>query len=311
MIHQHLADHRGYRDQAAAERDQDAAERDRVGDERDQAGDDRDQTAEQRDQTATATDALNRSALARREAASDRRRASQDRRSGARERTEAEADRNTALTDRGASAREREDASVDELTGMYLRRAGLVELEREMARASRTQQPLVLAFIEVDRLMDIHDSRGLAAADRTLIEVARALRAALRSYDLIIRYGDDRFIYAITGVDMAGAAKRLALVNAVLAELPGHGSITLGLAEFQSDDSPQGLVARADASLRRQRQQRSDNALMQVRRCGDLIVDEGTHSVTRAGFPIRLTATEFKLLVVLGRNGADRSPAAR
>ncbi|MCA1704122.1 MAG: diguanylate cyclase, partial [Actinobacteria bacterium] len=278
------------RDRTAEQRDQAGDERDRTAEQRDQVGDERDRTAEQRDRAAeqseasdsaaTTAEALNRSALARRKAAGDRRDALQDRREGARERRQAELDRNIALADRAASAREREDASVDGLTGTYLWNAGLAQLEREIATARREQQPLVLAFVEVDGLRIIRDSRGPAAGDRMLVEVANALREGLRSYDLIIRYGDDQFICALLGLNMAGAAKRLTLVKAELADAHGHRSLTLGLAELQPDDSPQALVARADAALYRQRQQSSDHVPTQVWECGDLVVDEGTQSVT-------------------------------
>ena len=177
----------------------------------------------------------------------------------------------------------------------------MVELDREMARARRTQQPLVLALVEVDRLRAIHRARGLTAVDRMLLEVTDALRAQLRSDDLIIRYADDEFICVVSGLTMAAAANRLALVSAALADTPEHGSIMLGLAELRPDDSCQSLVARAVAALSRERQ-RSDHAGTELWVCGDLVVDEGTQTVTRAGSLIPLTATEFKMLALLVRN---------
>ena len=47
---------------------------------------------------------------------------------------------------------------------------------------------------------------------------------------------------------------------------------------------------------------RSGHAVAQVLECGDLVVDEGTRLVTRAGALVGLTATEFKMLGVLVRN---------
>ena len=91
------------------------------------------------------------------------------------------------MTDRGASARERNVASLDALTGVLRRGAGLVELEREIARSRRTREPLALAFVDVDRLKGINDARGHAASDRMLLEVATTLKARLRNYDLIFR----------------------------------------------------------------------------------------------------------------------------
>jgi len=199
-------------------------------------------------------DALSHSALVRREAAADRGEASRDRQAEAGERTEAALDRNNARADRSASAREREASSHDALTGAYLRGAGLVELERDIARARRTQQSLVLAFVDVDGLKEVNDSRGHAAGDRMLLEVAKTLGAKLRPYDLIVRFGGDEFVCAISRLTMAEAGKRFALVNAALAEAPEPGSITIGLAELQPHDSPEELLARADAELYRERQ---------------------------------------------------------
>ncbi|HUR86767.1 MAG TPA: GGDEF domain-containing protein [Solirubrobacteraceae bacterium] len=189
----------------------------------------------------------------RSEAELDRDTAQADRGAGATERSEAELDRDTAQADRGASARDREHSSHDDLTGAYLRGAGLVELDREIARARRTTQPLVLAFIDVDGLKAVNDSRGHAAGDQTLVAVADALRAHLRAHDLVIRYGGDEFLCVVAGLDLAEAAARLALVNADLAEGPVRGAVSAGLAELQADDSPEDLVARADAQLYRAR----------------------------------------------------------
>jgi two-component system OmpR family response regulator len=60
---------------------------------------------------------------------------------------------------------------------------------------------------------------------------------------------------------------------------------------------PEELSWRVRAVLRR-----SGHAVAQVWECGDLVVDEGARSVTRAGSPIALTTTEFNLLGVLVRN---------
>jgi two-component system OmpR family response regulator len=57
---------------------------------------------------------------------------------------------------------------------------------------------------------------------------------------------------------------------------------------------PEELSWRVRAVLRR-----TGHAVAQRWECGDMVFDEGTQSVTRAGSPIELTATEFKLLGVL------------
>ena len=184
----------------------------------------------------------------------DRDTALADRGAGADERSEAELDRETALADRGAAAVELEHSSHDALTGAYLRGAGFAELTREIARARRERQPLALAFVDVDGLKTANDTNGHAAGDRLLRAVADALRAKLRAHDLIIRYGGDEFVCAISGLDAAAAAARLGLVNVALAALPERASVTFGIAELRTGDSADALVSRADAALYAERQ---------------------------------------------------------
>jgi diguanylate cyclase (GGDEF)-like protein len=196
----------------------------------------------------------------RTQAGDDRDGALVDRRDGAGQRTEAEHDRDGALVDRDASAREREDSYLDGLTGVYLRAAGLIELGREIARTRRADLPLTLGFVDVDGLKATNDTRGHAAGDRMLIEVANAFRARMRSHDLMIRMGGDEFVCAISGLNIADAAHRLTLINAALAEAPEPGSVTVGFAELRPDDSPGSLLARADAALYAERRHRRPSA---------------------------------------------------
>ena len=293
------------RDEAANQRNLAAHQRDLVAERRDLAAELRDLEAEKFGAAAgaaTIQEVLDHSSRSRQDAAADRRQAALDRQAGASERLQAEDNRNRARADRRASANERVSASLDELTGVYPRHTGLAALEHETAEAKRTQQPLVVAFVEVDQLRAINDSRGLAAGDRVLLEVATALREELRSYDLVIRYSADQFICAISGLTVVGAAKPLEFVRAARDRALNQVSITLGLAELQPDESAQRLVERAHAALCRERQKRTERAVLMVRECGDLLVDERTQSVTRAGAEIALTVTEFKMLSVLVRH---------
>lgn len=224
------------RDEAADQRDHAENQRDQAGNRRDQAGGRRDQAAHQRDLAAerrdlsaelfatqvsagTTSEAPDRSALARQEAASDRREASLDRWAGADERTGAEHNRGTALRDRSASASERASASLDGLTGVHLRGAGRLELERELARARRTNQPLVLAFVDVDTSRP-STIRALTLPVTGCWPRSPSIKANLRAYDLIVRCGGNEFVCAILGLTLADVAKRFSLINEALAAAP-------------------------------------------------------------------------------------------
>ena len=236
-----------------------SADRDRLADGRDRASEARGVAADARDGRAASRDDR---AVARERniggldagAASDRAEARRDRRGAASDRAEADADRHAASTDRVAAAAERAVSSIDGLTGARRRDAGTAELEREAARAKRTGQPFVLAFVDVDGLKATNDSLGHGAGDQLLRRVADTMRANLRSYDLIVRFGGDEFVCGLTDLKIDEAAKRFVQVNATLET--EHASVTVGLAELERDESLDGVIARADETLHRQRLRR-------------------------------------------------------
>jgi diguanylate cyclase (GGDEF)-like protein len=244
----------------------DLAETDRAGEDRDRTAEDRDQRANAHDQASEARDvraeARDERAEARERAAdgintgaaADRAGALRDRQGGASDRTQAADDREAASADRVLSARDRATSSIDEVTHAYRREAGIMELEREIARAKRTKQPFVLAFVDVDDLKGRNDSLGHAAGDQLLRGTADSLRAHLRSYDLVTRFGGDEFLCGLPGVTLAQAAKRFSLVNADLAATH-EASVTAGLTELEANDALEDLIARADEAMYKERQQ--------------------------------------------------------
>ena len=124
-----------------------------------------------------------------------------------------------------------------------------------MDRAKRTKNPFALAFVDVDDLKARNDSLGHTAGDQLLRSTVDSIRANLRSYDLIVRFGGDEFLCGVTDVTVAEAGKRFSRVNAELAA-SRQASITVGLAELEADDALEDLVERADQALYRERQKR-------------------------------------------------------
>jgi diguanylate cyclase (GGDEF)-like protein len=112
----------------------------------------------------------------------------------------------------------------------------VIELEREIARARRTEQPFTLAFVDLDDLKGTNDSLGHAAGDQRLRATAESIRAHLRTYDLIIRFGGDEFLCALPDMTIAQATERFALVMIDLAAAQRR-SITVGLAQLEPDDA--------------------------------------------------------------------------
>ena len=106
-------------------------------------------------------------------------------------------DRESAARDRAEAALERRTNATDSLTGAWLRGPGLSELEREISRARRGNGRLVVAYVDVNGLKAVNDTRGHAAGDALLARVVAALRSNLRPYELVVRVGGDEFICAL------------------------------------------------------------------------------------------------------------------
>ena len=104
-----------------------------------------------------------------------------------------------------------------------------------------------------------------------------------------LRAASDLPIIFVTGADSAEAV---------------HRGFRVGADDYITKPfDPEELSWRVKAVLRR-----SGRAVQRAWECGDLVVDETTRSVTRAGEPVALTATEFKLLRVLSRNAGRIVP---
>jgi diguanylate cyclase (GGDEF)-like protein len=242
------------RDSRAAARDLRADARDVRAAERDARAAARDERAAAREQEVRARAAVSGGLDAR--VIAEQVRARRDRAAAARDRFHAKSDRAAARLDRIVSANERVESSIDGLTGAYRRDAGILELEHEIARAHRTGDAFVLAFVDVNNLKVRNDLHGHIAGDRLLRKIADTIRANVRSYDLVVRYGGDEFICGFPALDVNDAAERFAHINEDLAS-SDEASVAFGLAELERGDSLTELITKADTLMYANRYQRA------------------------------------------------------
>ncbi|WP_216293643.1 sensor domain-containing diguanylate cyclase [Delftia acidovorans] len=85
-------------------------------------------------------------------------------------------------------------ANHDALTNLPNRRYVMAQLDRLYALTRRTQQWVLVAFIDLDGFKKINDNYGHEVGDQFLIEVGRRLSVGLRDSDVLARLGGDEFL---------------------------------------------------------------------------------------------------------------------
>jgi diguanylate cyclase (GGDEF)-like protein len=127
-----------------------------------------------------------------------------------------------------AEIEHRAEAIRDPLTGL-LNRNALVPRFGELAdQAARSGESVALILCDLDHFKGVNDNHGHQHGDRVLCETTDAMRGALRSFELIYRYGGEEFVIVLPGATAAGGAEVAERVRAaVTAARPGALDLTL------------------------------------------------------------------------------------
>jgi diguanylate cyclase (GGDEF)-like protein len=219
---------------------------------REKAVSERDTIANMRDRTAVERDSI---ANARDRAAGERETIVTARIRAGRE-DAAETPDDEAL-ERARLEAELQRAHLDSLTGAFRREVGRLALRNEIERARRADGKFIIAFVDVDGLKGVNDRDGHAAGDRVLRTLAATMRANLRSYDPIVRFGGDEFICGISSIGTDEVQHRIGVIDQSLRHATGVG-ITAGLASLNSNETLDELTERADAALLEAKRSRAD-----------------------------------------------------
>ncbi len=159
-----------------------------------------------------------------------------------------------ALQQQLVEAREalREQATRDGLTGLWNRTAIFDILQNELARSGRSAEPLIVLMADLDGFKPVNDHFGHMAGDTVLRQVAARMRAAVRRYDAVGRYGGEEFLIVLPGCELPGGLTHAERIRQAIAAEPfqlGDTEISLTCSLGAACVMPP-LIPRADDLVR-------------------------------------------------------------
>ncbi|MFI5047532.1 MAG: diguanylate cyclase [Acidimicrobiia bacterium] len=143
-------------------------------------------------------------------------------------------------------------ATRDSLTGIANRRLFDESLSRETARSQRLTAPLSLVVFDIDHFKQINDTFGHQTGDAVLREVADALVATTKGFDVAARFGGDEFVLLLPGCSRADALGVAERVRSAVVHRTRAATVTVSAGVATMPDNAvdgERLVSAADAAL--------------------------------------------------------------
>jgi diguanylate cyclase (GGDEF)-like protein len=150
--------------------------------------------------------------------------------------------------------------TFDALTGLHNRYWFNSMFKRQFIRSSINNKPFSIVMADIDNFKTLNDTHGYLMGDQVLYEVARIITKNIRPAEMVCRYGGDEFIVVLPDEDIE-TARLMAdrLLEAMRNALPipcgdkdmFRPTLSMGLAEMNSDQTPEMLLNMADEAMRR------------------------------------------------------------
>jgi diguanylate cyclase (GGDEF)-like protein len=143
-------------------------------------------------------------------------------------------------------------AATDSLTGLSNRRS----FENQVRTARQAHSTMALVMADLDHFKELNDTYGHDTGDRALRVFAQTLRAALRSEDIVCRYGGEEFAIALPSCSAQDAANMLNALRGAFSSTAAQAGLPTFTASF-------GVVAVDSAEDLNDALVRADNALFE------------------------------------------------
>ena len=153
-----------------------------------------------------------------------------------------------------ANSRYRELSIIDDLTQLYNSRHFYAQLEREIERSNRYEQPLTLLMLDLDKFKDFNDTYGHVEGDNVLSRLGQVMKRCLRETDSAYRYGGEEFTIILpmtTSEEGIVTAKRIQTELrkenfSPVSDQKIYMTVSIGLAQYKPKEEMKAFVHRVD-----------------------------------------------------------------
>lgn len=146
-------------------------------------------------------------------------------------------------------------AISDPLTGLANRRFFADQFAESLARLVPEGAAFSLIMADLDYFKQINDGHGHDMGDQVLCQVAERLQSLCRQGDVLARWGGEEFVLLLPYTDTEPATGIAERCRQGICQLDGPGeqrlTMSFGVVSYQSGDSLDSLISRADAALYR------------------------------------------------------------
>ncbi|PWK49284.1 GGDEF domain-containing protein [Pleionea mediterranea] len=146
------------------------------------------------------------------------------------------------------------DLSIkDPLTNTRNRRALDEALQKVISQYQRNQEVTSLILLDIDHFKEINDSHGHKIGDQLLVKVAELISQRIRTTDDLYRIGGEEFVIMPVGASINEARELSEQLRTMIESSPQLSkfklTISLGVAEYQSGETGEHWLHRADQAL--------------------------------------------------------------
>lgn len=146
--------------------------------------------------------------------------------------------------------------STDHLTGLTSFSSLMEKLEQQVRKAEERGQPLSVFMADLDFFKKVNDTYGHLVGDLVLRHTAQRIRAAVRDFDIVGRFGGEEFTIVLKNTDIGLAQVIGERIRDEIGSTPMHVkginisiTISLGGALLRHGETKEALLNRADSAL--------------------------------------------------------------